>query len=163
MAIQFSPARLAKFQEIVQRYPEKRAALLPTLWLAQEEFGWISTEAMEYVAGLLDLAPAFVYSVASFYTMYNKKPVGKHHIQVCTNLSCTLKGAEHIVDCLKKRLQIEAGQTTADGKFTLNRVECLASCGTAPMMQVNDDYLENLTPELTLQIVERLARGEEPL
>jgi NADH-quinone oxidoreductase subunit E len=158
MAVEFSPAAKAKFEAILLRYPIKRAAIMPTLWLAQEEFGWLSEEVLEYVAKLLDLSPAFTAGVASFYTMYYKRPVGKHHVQVCTNLSCALVGADDIVDCLRKRLGIDVGQTTADGRFTLSMVECLASCGTAPMMQVNDDYCENLTPERTLEIVDRLAR-----
>jgi NADH-quinone oxidoreductase E subunit len=158
MSVEFSPAAKAKFEEYLRRYPIKRAAIMPTLWLAQREFGWLSTETLEYVARLLELPPAFVASVASFYTMYCKRPVGKHHVQVCTNLSCALRGAEEIVDCLRKRLGVEVGETTADGRFTLSEVECLGSCGTAPMMQVDDDYWENLTPESTLALVDRLAQ-----
>ena len=157
MAVQFSPAAKAKFDEIVTRYPIKRAAIMPTLWLAQEEFGWLSTDALAYVAELLELSPAFVASVASFYTMYYKRPMGRHHVQVCTNLSCALVGADRIVDCLRERLGIDVGGTSADGKFSLSAVECLASCGTAPMMQVNDDYVENLTPERVLELIDRLA------
>jgi NADH-quinone oxidoreductase E subunit len=158
MAVEFSPAAKAKFDTILPRYPIKRAAIMPTLWLAQEEFGWLSNEVLEYVAGLLDLSPAFTASVASFYTMYYKRPVGTHHVQVCTNLSCALVGSDRILDCLRQRLGVAVGQTTADGKFSLSEVECLASCGTAPMMQINDDYWENLTPERTLEIIDRLAR-----
>jgi NADH-quinone oxidoreductase E subunit len=157
MTVSFSPAAQAKFEELVARYPVRRAALMPTLWLAQQEFGHLSKEAMEYVAGLLDLSPAFVASVASFYTMYYKKPMGKYHVQVCTNLSCMLVGSDRILDCLRKRLGIDLGETTPDGLFSLSEVECLASCGTAPMMQINDDYWENLTPERTLEIIDRLA------
>ncbi|MDX2169736.1 MAG: NAD(P)H-dependent oxidoreductase subunit E [Deltaproteobacteria bacterium] len=159
MAVEFSPAAKAKFETFLTRYPIKRAAIMPTLWLAQEEFGWLSPEVMAYVAGLLELPPAFVASVASFYTMYYKRPVGRHHVQVCTNLSCALRGADEIVDCLRVRLGIGVGGTTSDGQFTLSEAECLGSCGTAPMMQVNDDYWENLTPERTLEIVDRLAQG----
>jgi NADH-quinone oxidoreductase E subunit len=158
MAVEFSPAAQAKFEHYLTRYPVKRAAIMPTLWLAQKEFGWLSPEVMAYVAALLELPPAFVASVASFYTMYYKRPVGQHHVQVCTNLSCALRGAEEIVDCLRERLGIGLGETTADGRFTLSEVECLGSCGTAPMMQVDDDYWENLTPETTLALVDRLAR-----
>ena len=158
MPVEFSPAAKAKFDQILARYPIKRAAIMPTLWLAQEEFGWLSNEVLEYCAGLLELSPAFTASVASFYTMYYKHPVGKHHVQVCTNLSCALVGSDRIVDCLRERLGIEVGQTTADGKFSLSVVECLASCGTAPMMQINDDYWENLNAERTLEIIDRLAR-----
>jgi NADH-quinone oxidoreductase subunit E/NADH dehydrogenase (ubiquinone) flavoprotein 2 len=158
MAVEFSPAAKAKFEQYLARDPIKRAAIMPTLWLAQEEFGWLSNETMEYVAGLLELPPAFVASVASFYTMYNKRPIGRHHVQVCTNLSCALRGADTIVDCLRSRLGIGLGETTADGRFTLSEVECLGSCGTAPMMQVDDDFWENLTEESTLAVVDRLAR-----
>src|SRR5262244_3103038 len=108
MAVEFSPAAKAKFDAILPRYPIKRDAIMPTLWLAQEEFGWLSTDVLEYVAGLLDLSPAFTASVASFYTMYyTKHPVGRHHVQVCTNLSCALVGSDGIVDCLRQRLGID--------------------------------------------------------
>ncbi len=159
MTVAFSPAAQAKFETYLTRYPITRAAIMPTLWLAQEEFGWLSPEVMLYVAELLELPPAFVASVASFYTMYYKRPMGRHHVQVCTNLSCALRGAEDIVTCLRSRLGIGVGETTADGIFSLSEAECLGSCGTAPMMQVNDDYWEDLTPERTLEIVDRLARG----
>jgi NADH-quinone oxidoreductase subunit E len=158
MAVRFSPAAEAKFEEIVRRYPVRRAAILPTLWLAQEEFGYISPEVTVYVAELLGLSPAFVGSVASFYTMFYKRPMGAFHVQVCTNLSCALVGADRILQCLERRLGITVGETTPDGAFSLSEVECLASCGTAPMMQINDDYWENLTPERTVEIIDRLAR-----
>ena len=158
MSIQFSEATKTQFETILTRYPNKRAALLPTFWLAQEEFGYLSTEAMEYVAKLLELSPAYVGAVASFYTMFNREPVGKYHVQVCTNLSCTLLGAEGIVACIEKKLGIGLGQTTADKKFTLSEVECLGSCGTAPVAQINDDYYENLTPESVVQLIDRLAK-----
>lgn len=157
-SVEFSPAAKAKFEQYLTRYPVKRAAIMPTLWLAQQEFGWLSDETLAYVARLLELPDAFVAAVASFYTMYYKRPVGRHHVQVCTNLSCALRGADEIVDCLRRRLGVGLGETTADGRFTLSEVECLGSCGTAPMMQVDDDYWENLTPESTLALVDRLAR-----
>lgn len=159
MPVEFSPTAKAKFETYLTRYPIKRAAIMPTLWLAQEEFGWLSQDVMVYVAELLELPPAFVASVASFYTMYYKRPMGRHHVQVCTNLSCALRGADVIVDCLRQHLGIQVGETTGDGRFSLSEAECLGSCGTAPMMQINDDYWENLTPESTLEIVERLARS----
>jgi NADH-quinone oxidoreductase subunit E len=158
MAVQFSEPTRKKFEEVLTHYPTKRAAILPTFWLAQAEFGYLSNEAMEYVAKLLDLSPAYVRGVATFYTMFNKTPVGAFHVQVCTNLSCTLRGAEDIVSCLEKKLGIGLGQTTADKKFTLSEVECLGSCGTAPMAQVNDDYYENLTLEGVVQLIDRLAK-----
>lgn len=159
MAVEFSKPSRDHFAEILTRYPNKRAAIMPTLWLAQKEFGHLSTDVMTYVARLLELSPAFVASVASFYTMYYKRPMGTHHVQVCTNLSCALVGSGEILSCIEKRLGIRPGETTADGRFSLDEVECLASCGTAPMMQINDDYWEGLTIEKTLEIIERLAAG----
>ncbi len=156
MAVEFSPETLEKFQETVSRYPKKEAAMLPVLYLAQQEFGYLSAEAIEYVARLMGQSPAKVHGVVSFYTMYNMKPIGRHHIQVCRTLSCALAGAEKITDFIKNKLAIELGQTTADGRFTLSEVECLASCGTAPMMQINDDYYENLNEERVTEILDSL-------
>ena len=157
MAMQFSDTTYKKFQEVLTHYPTKRAAILPTFWLAQQEFGYVSPETMEYIGKLLDLSPAYVAAVASFYTMFNKEPVGKFHVQVCTNLSCTLLGAERIVECVEKKLGVGLGQTTPDKQFTLSEVECLGSCGTAPVAQVNDDYYENLTPEGVVKLIDELA------
>jgi NADH-quinone oxidoreductase E subunit len=147
MALEFSPETLKKFAATVARYPKKEAAMLPVLYLAQQEFGHLGPEAIEYVAKLMEQAPVRVHGVVSFYTMYNMKPIGRHHIQVCRTLPCALRGAESVTSFLKNKLGIDCGQTTPDGRFTLSEVECLASCGTAPMMQVNDDYYENLTEE----------------
>ena len=156
MALEFSPETYRKFEETVARYPKKEAAMLPVLYLAQEEFGYIGPEAIEYVAKLMDQAPARVRGIVTFYTMYNMKPIGRHHIQVCRTLPCALRGAEKVTEFLKRKLGIDCGETTADGRFTLSEVECLASCGTAPMMQVNDDYYENLTEEKINEILESL-------
>ena len=158
MPVQFSGKTYEQFEEVLTHYPTKRAALLPTFWLAQQEFGYLSPEVMEYIATLLGLSPAYVGSVASFYTMFYKEPVGKFHVQVCTNLSCTLRGAERIVECVEKKLSIGLGQTTPDKKFTLSEVECLGSCGTAPVVQINDDYHENLTPESVVRLIEELGK-----
>lgn len=160
MSVQFSEETYKQFEEVLTHYPTKRAAIMPTFWLAQKEFGYLSPDAMEYVGQLLGLSPAYVGAVASFYTMYNKEPVGQYHLQVCANLSCTLLGAEHIIECIEKKLGIGLGQTTADGKFTLSEVECLGSCGTAPVAQINDDYHENLTPEGVLQLLDALSTQE---
>lgn len=143
----FTEENLKKLEELKKRYPTKKSLTLPALWLAQEQFGWISEDVMRYIASLLDVPFNHVYSVASFYTMYNKKPVGKYHIQVCTNISCQLMGAETILQHLCKKLNINVGQTTDDGKFTISEVECLGACGGAPAMQINDDYYEKLSPE----------------
>jgi NADH-quinone oxidoreductase E subunit len=154
MALEFSPETLNEFEATVARYPKKEAAMLPVLFLAQREFGYLSAEAIEYVAKIMDQPPARVRGVVSFYTMYNTKPIGRHHIQICRTLPCALGGAEKITAFIKKKLGIATGETTADGRFTLSEVECLASCGTAPMMQVNDDYYESLTEEKVDRILE---------
>jgi NADH-quinone oxidoreductase E subunit len=158
MSVRFDDATLREYEAIIAKYPSKRAAIMPVLWLAQEKFGWLSVEAQQYVADLMDFPLAWVSGVASFYTMYYRKPVGRNHVQVCTNVSCLLRGADEIVDCIAERLGIGLGETTPDKKFTLDEVECLGSCGTAPMMQVNDDYHENLDPRSTLELIERLGR-----
>ncbi len=147
MSVAFSDAGRKEFERLLARYPEKEAVILPALHLVQKEFGYVSDEAIVYIAGLLSVAPAQIEGVATFYTMYNRKPVGKYHVQVCRNLSCSLMGAEHLIGHLSRKLGIEPGETTPDGKFTLSEVECLGSCGTAPVMQVNDEYHENLTEE----------------
>jgi NADH-quinone oxidoreductase E subunit len=156
MALEFSPETYKEFEATVARYPKKEAAILPVLYLAQQEFGYLGPEAIEYVARLMGQSPARVHGVVSFYTMLKTKPIGRHHIQVCRTLPCALRGAEQLTSFIKKALGIEVGQTTADGRFTLSEVECLASCGTAPMMQVNDDYYENLTDEKVTEILASL-------
>lgn len=143
----FSEENLKKLDELKKRYPTTKALTLPALWMAQEQFGWISPETMTYVAGILSVPVSHVYGVVTFYTMFNTRPVGKYHLQVCKNVSCQLRGSESITRHICKRLGIGIGETTADGKFTVTEVECLGSCGTAPMMQVNDTFVENLTPE----------------
>jgi NADH-quinone oxidoreductase subunit E len=153
MAVAFSPEAYKKFEEIVARYPKREAAMLPVLYLAQQEFGHIGPEVIDYIAELMGQSPARVYGVVSFYTMFNMKPIGRYHIQVCRTLPCALGGAEKVTGLLKKRLGIDCGETTPDGRFTLSEVECLASCGTAPMMQINDDYYENLTEEKITEIL----------
>lgn len=143
----FTQENLDKLEQLRKRYPSTKALTLPVLWLAQEQFGWISPELMKYVADLLGLPVRHVYGVVTFYTMFNTKPTGKYHVQVCTNVSCYLRGSGKILDHLCQHLGVRVGETTTDEKFTLTEVECLGSCGTAPMMQVNENYHENLTPE----------------
>ena len=156
MKFEFTKENLEKFEALLGRYPQKKAALLPALWLVQEQQGWVSPESMEYLAHLLDLTPAHIYETATFYTMYNMKPIGRHHIQVCNSICCSLRGSQETVNYLKKKLGIEAGESTADGRFHLSTVECLGSCGTAPMMQVDNDYHEDLTEQKIDQILEKL-------
>ena len=155
MSLAFSEESRRRVDGILSRYPTREAAILPVLHLAQREFGHLSDAAIEYVASLLGFSPARIEGVATFYTMYQRTPVGKYHLQVCRNLSCSLMGAEHLIEHLAGRLGIRPGQTTPDGKFTLSLVECLGSCGTAPVVQVNDDYHENLSVEA----VDRLLDG----
>ena len=148
--MQFSDETLALVHKIIRRYPEgkQKSALLPVLHLAQAEFdGWLSPEVMDYVAGLLKLKPIEVYEVASFYSMYNLEPVGKCLIEVCQTGPCWLRGSDEIVSHLENKLNIKVGETTADGMFTLKTVECLGSCGTAPMLQCGAQYYENLTTD----------------
>jgi len=154
--MEFSANTKQRLDETLKLYPDQRAALLPALYLAQKEFGYLSREAMQYVAGLLNLTPAYVYGVSIFYTMFNKEPVGRWLIQVCANLPCSLMGAERVVEYLSQKLGIKAGETTPDQKFTLLRVECLGACGAAPMMQINDTYYENLTREKIDKILSEL-------
>ena len=160
--LKLSDAALAEYREMLTHYPTRQAALLPTLWIAQREFGWLSDEAQDYVAKLMELPPAHVRAVVSFYTMLHRKPVGKYLLDVCVNLSCRLRGADQIIDCIRRRLKIEVGETTSDGKFTLAAAECLASCGTAPMLQLNQlAYHENLTEEKTLKLIDELAARDD--
>jgi NADH-quinone oxidoreductase subunit E len=160
MAVRFSPENTEKCRVTIAQLGDNESALIPVLHLAQDEFGWLSTEVMDYVAGLLELPPARVYGVATFYTMFNKKPVGRWHVQVCTNISCSLLGAEHVLEHISGKLGIKEGETTPDDRFTLSTVECLGSCGTAPVMQINDEYYENLTEEKIDGILEDLAKSD---
>lgn len=143
----FSEENLKQLDRLRSKYPKSKPLVLPALWMAQRQFGWISPEAMKYVAGLLDLPVSHVYSVVTFYTMFNTKPVGTYHLQVCTNVSCMLRGGDRLLDHACRRLKVGKGETTADNRFTVTEVECLGSCGTAPAVQVNDDYHENLSVE----------------
>lgn len=155
--IQFSEERLKKVEEIIARYPEgkQKSALIPLLLLAQDEFGgWLDVPVMDYIASILDILPIEVYEVASFYTMFNLRPVGKFTFEVCQTGPCMIKGSDDIIGHIKERLGIEAGETTADGMFTLKIVECLGACGYAPMMQLGKTYREHLTKDKIDQIIE---------
>jgi NADH-quinone oxidoreductase subunit E len=154
----FSQTAERELQEVVARYPDKRSAMLPALAIAQREQGYLTPEAYEWVAAALDTSPTWVASVASFYTMLRKEPAGKYLIQVCTNLSCSLLGAKPLLEHLQETLAIGVGETTPDGLFTLITVECLGSCCSAPVMQVNDRYYERLTCERVDEILAELRR-----
>lgn len=159
MDVKFSNETLALVSKIIKRYPEGRqkSALLPVLHLAQAEFdGWLSTPVMDYVASLLSIKPIEVYEVASFYSMYNLEPVGKCLLEVCQTGPCWLRGSDDIIEHLENKLGIKVGETTADGMFTLKAVECLGSCGTAPMLQCGADYHEDLTNEKVDALLDKL-------
>jgi NADH-quinone oxidoreductase subunit E len=155
--MRFSEDKLQKVNEIIARYPEgkQKSALIPILHIAQEENnGWLSVEAMDYVASLLQLKPIEVYEVATFYSMYNLKPVGKYIFEVCQTGPCMLNGSDTIIAYIQEKLGIGVGETTKDGMFTLKLVECLGACGYAPMMQMGKHYKEHLTPAKVDQIIE---------
>ena len=151
-----SEATLQKINALIAKYPVRRSALIPSLQAAQEEVGYVSAESVREIARIFELSPNEVFEVASFYTMLFKAPVGKYVIQVCTNISCLLCNSESIMAHLQKRLGIKPGETTPDKKFTLIEVECLASCGTAPVAQINEEYHENLTAEKLDRILDSL-------
>lgn len=157
MKVSFTSEQLQEVQRLVSRYPEGRekSALIPVLHLAQDTFGgWLSTDVMDYVASLLQLKPIEVYEVASFYSMFNLSPVGKHLLEVCQTGPCMLNGSESIVEYIYVRLGIRPGETTADGQFTLKTVECLGACGYAPMLQLGEHYKEHLTKEKIDALIE---------
>ena len=155
-ALSFPPEKMAKVKELIARYPEgkQKSAILPILHMAQEHFGgWLSTESMDYVAELLNILPVEVYEVATFYSMYNLKPVGKYIFEVCQTGPCMINGSDEIIQYIKTTLAINVGETTSDGMFTLKIVECLGACGYAPMMQLGKSYRENLTKEKVDSII----------
>jgi NADH-quinone oxidoreductase subunit E len=157
--VAFTPEVFTKVQALISRYPEgqQKSALLPILHIAQEEFGGhLSVDTMDYVASLLDIQPIEVYEVATFYSMFYLDKVGKYVIEVCHTGPCTISGGEKILKHLQEILEIKSGETTQDGLFTLKEVECLGSCGTGPVMQVNTEYYEKLTPERVDQLIEEL-------
>ncbi len=145
-----------RLEKALSRYPEKRAALLPMLGYAQERNGWVSDESMEQIAGALDLTPAYVRSVATFYTMYNKHPVGRHFIQVCTCISCHLHEADEVFERFLAETGTRAGEVSEDGKYTVIEAECLGACGFATAVQVNNRYFENVTPDQVPAILDEL-------
>ncbi|CAI2731496.1 unnamed protein product [Schistosoma spindalis] len=163
---EFSAENKKRLDVIISNYPpaHKAAAIIPALDLAQRQHGWLPISAMNKVAEILNVPQMRVYEVATFYTMFNREPVGKYHIQICTTTPCMLGGvgSEVILNALKKKLGIEPGQTTPDKMFTLTEVECLGACVNAPMMQINDDYYEDLTAEDTIRILEEIKAGKKP-
>lgn len=155
---ELSSEGLAEIQRELARYETKQSAIIPALYVAQKENkGWINEAVIKTLSEVMAIPEAQINEVFKFYTMFNQKPVGKYHIQVCGTLSCHINGSQDLIDFLTKSFQVNLGEVTADGRYSISRVECLGSCGTAPMMQVNEDYYENLTPESALSILRGLA------
>jgi NADH-quinone oxidoreductase subunit E len=152
----FTQENIQKAEALFKKYLQKKAALLPVLWIAQEQEGWISEDMMRYVATLVGVPYAHVLGVVSFYTMYKSKKSGKYHIEVCTNVSCMLRGSSKIVEAVEKRCGTKIGQVSADGKFSIEEVECMGACGGAPMIAIGEEHYEHLTPEKTEQLLSSL-------
>jgi NADH-quinone oxidoreductase E subunit len=157
MEFKFTDENLKKVQAHIEKYPFKRSAVMPVLYIAQEQNGYISKEVMTEVAELLGMTPEDVLGIVTFYTMYFQKPMGKYHVQVCTNVSCMLRGGYDIWEQVKEKLGINNMEVTPDSKFSLEEVECMGSCGTAPMIAINEDYFENLTKEKVEEILNSLS------
>ena len=155
-SLAWSEKAKAEVAEALSRYPVKRSAVLPVLWIAQREWGWLPSAALRLVADSVGLPESEVFGIATFYTMFNMKPIGRHHLQVCMTLSCSLVGSDRLFKHLEKKLGVGHGETTPDGRFTLRRVECLAACGGGPCMQVGFDYHENLDERKVDALLERL-------
>jgi len=158
----YGPDFERRVDDVVARYPRKRSAILPLLHMCQREEGYVNPKAEEWVAERLELSPAFVHGVCTFYTLFHTRKPGEHVIWVCTSLSCMLRGCDKVMGHLEKKLGVRLGGTTADGNFTLLNNECLGSCGTAPMMQVDDGYYEDLSLERLDEIIDAFARGDRP-
>lgn len=156
MEFKFSEENLKKIDEVLKKYPVKKPAVMPVLYIAQEQNGWISQEVIKAVSEILEITPEDVLGVVTFYTMYHQKQMGKYHIQVCTNVSCMLRGAYDLYDHVKEKLGIDNMEVTDDLQFSLEEVECMGSCGTAPMIAVNEDYFENLDKQKVDELIESL-------
>lgn len=159
---EFSEENEARFQALLPKYPTKRAVVLPALWLAMEQNGYITTDIMEYVARRLDRPAVEVFAVVEFYTMFHTSPVGEHHIQMCRTLTCTMCGYDALAEQIKNKIGIGPGERTSDGKFSFELVECLGSCGTAPVMRMDNRYFENLTSEKLGRILNACLEGRDP-
>ena len=163
MTIKLSETAEKRVEELEKLYPDVRSAVMPALYIAQEELGHLTGEAIDWVAEKIGMAPVHVLEVATFYTMYYKKPVGKYHFQVCRTLSCALRGSKQLSQCLHKKFGLKPGEVSADGMWSFEEVECLGSCGTAPMCEINDVFFENLTEEKMLELVERIKKEQPDL
>ncbi|MCC6220185.1 MAG: NADH-quinone oxidoreductase subunit NuoE [Deltaproteobacteria bacterium] len=161
--LRLSDAAEARIEDLMHRYPCSNSALLPALYIAQEECSWLTDRAIRWVASRLNLPLAHVLEVATFYTMFYKQPVGKYHIQICRTLSCMLCGAKKLTEQVRKRLNLSAGEVSGDGMWSFEEVECLGSCGTAPMVEINDTFFENLTPEKLNDLLNKIEKFKPDL
>lgn len=161
-SFEFTPENMERAKAHIAKYPEgkQQSAIMPLLWLAQFQHGWLPTAAIAYCAKLLGMPEIKAFEVASFYTMYHRRPVGKHHIQVCTTTPCMLRGSDELLSACKKHLHVEQDEVTADGEFSVTEVECLGACVNAPMVQINLDTFEDLTPDSLIALLEKLKKGE---
>ncbi|HET6347609.1 MAG TPA: NAD(P)H-dependent oxidoreductase subunit E [Candidatus Krumholzibacteria bacterium] len=159
----FDAARETEFQDLLTKYPSKRAIVLPALWLAQEQEGYLTVESMEYVAQRLEQSAVSVFAVVEFYTMFKTEPVGKHQIQLCRTLSCTMRGCEDLQGTIERKLGIGPGEKTPDGKFSFELVECLGACGNAPVMRMNNRFWNDLTVEKLERIIDACRDGRDPV
>lgn len=158
--VAFTPERLSKFKALVAKYERKQSALLPTLYLAQDQFGWLSRPVMDYVASLIEVPPRHVYEVAMFYTMFRKKDMGQWCLQVCNNITCTMMGSEDLLKVIHEELGIRPDEVTPDRQFSCMVVQCLGSCDTAPVCQVNEEYVEKLDPDKFRTLIRKLREGQ---
>jgi len=156
MSIAFSAEELASIDRLKAQYPEPKAAIMPVLWMAQKKWGWLSEDVMEHVGNVMGLPTSHVKGVATFYTMYFKKPMGRHHIQVCTNVSCMLKGGTELFQAVKQHIGCENNAATTDGRYSLEEVECMGACGGAPMIAINETFHENVTLAQALEVINSL-------
>lgn len=154
--ISFSPDELQRVAELKALYPQPKAAIMPVLWMAQKKWGWLSENVMRYVASIMELPYSHVLGVATFYTMYFKKPMGKFHVQVCTNVSCMLRGGDEIYKQVCEKFGLSHNQTTSDGRISIEEVECMGACGGAPMIAVNEDFYENISWQQIETLLEKL-------
>lgn len=160
--IEFTPERLDRFRKTVAKYEKAQSALLPALYLAQEQWGYLSAPVMEYVAKLLEIPAATVFEAASFYFLFRKKDMGKFCMQVCNNITCSMMGSEEVLKIIREELGLKPGEVSPDNRFSCVAVQCLGSCGTAPVVQINDDYFENMEPEVFRKLVRSWKAGEDP-
>ncbi|MFM1847629.1 MAG: hypothetical protein RL417_1103 [Pseudomonadota bacterium] len=163
MSVKLSPLAEQRIEEIKKLYPDQKSAVMPALYLAQEELGHITPEAITWVSEKVGIAPVHVMEVATFYTMYYKKPVGRYHVQVCRTLACALCGSRKLTERLKDRFGLKPNEVSADGMWSYEEVECLGSCGTGPMCEINDTFFENLTPEKLDQILDQIGQERPDL